>query len=498
MSALAVAPVRPRATAGTTLRRLLIGPDLTAGERAVIRGVLEHVPARLRAVDQPARWRRSMLRRVAHRSGIVFAVLLLMGVLSLATAPSAQAFDIFGPVKHAFEDAMNWFIDQLAKAVCDFVGKLVHGILGYADKGLGIDFNATWFKHNYENMMWGGFLMGLAIMIVQCTAAALRRNPTQMLTAVAATLVGVFTSFVSLSLIMMVSGGIDDWCAAVTGGTSIADGTQKTIDGLPDKIGGIGAILVAVLYLVFSILLFIVLIVRRLGIFVISLFIPVYAGGLGGGWTNGMVKRAAELLFVLLMSKLAIIATFTLGASMLIGDTKGLDVEVSVVGGVVVMAFAVLSPLGVMYLVAFADGLLVGQLASSGHHGRSGLAGARNQVRGHDGRGNRSALGRVTGAGRDRVRRDQQGGAGGGRGVIASARRAAQKVRPGGTSGTRPNGRGPNDSARQSRARGARRAAGSTGTTSSGAGSAGSPRPALRKNRGGGSAGGTPRGGGAG
>jgi len=297
---------------------------------------------------------------------------------------------------------------------------------------------------------------------------------------------------------MMVSGGIDNWCAAVTGGTSIAGGTQKTIDGLPDKIGGIGAILVAVLYLVFSILLFIVLIVRRLGIFVISLFIPVYAGGLGGGWTNGMVKRAAELLFVLLMSKLAIIGTFSLGGSMLIGDTKGLDVEVGVVGGVVVMAFAVLSPLGVMYLVAFADGLLVGQLASSGHHGRSGMAGARNQVRGHDGHGNRSALGRVTGAGRDRVRRDQQGGAGGGRGVIASARRAAQKVRPGGTSGTRPNGRGPNDSARQSRARGARRAAGSAGTTSTGAGSAGSPRPALRKNRGGGGAGGTPRGGGAG
>ena len=44
--------------------------------------------------------------------------------------------------------------------------------------------------------MLGGFLMGLAIMIVQCTAAALRRNPTQMLTAVAATLLGVLTSFV--------------------------------------------------------------------------------------------------------------------------------------------------------------------------------------------------------------------------------------------------------------------------------------------------------------
>lgn len=502
MSAIAAAPARPRPTAGLALRRLLIGPNLTARERAVIRSVLEHVPARLRTVDRPAWWRRSLPRRAAQRGGVVVAVLLLMGALSLATAPSAQAFDIFGPVKHAFEDAMNWFIDQLADAVCGFVGNLVHGILEYADKGLGIDFNATWFKHNYENMMWGGFLMGLAIMIVQCTAAALRRNPTQMLTAVAATLVGVFTSFISLSLIMMVSGGIDDWCAAVTGGTSIADGTKKTIVGLPDKIGGIGAILVAVLYLIFSILLFIVLIVRRLGIFVISLFIPVYAGGLGGGWTNGMVKRAAELLFVLLMSKLAIIGTFTLGASMLIGDTKGLDVEVSVVGGVVVMAFAVLSPLGVMYLVAFADGLLVGQLASSAHHGRSGMAGARNQVRGHDGHGNRSALGRVTGAGRDRVRRDQQGGAGGGRGVIASARRAAQKVRPGGTSGTRPNGRGPNDSARQSRARGARRAAGSAGTTSTGAGSAGAPRPALRKNRGGGTsggnAGGTPRGGGAG
>ena len=266
----------------------------------------------------------------------------------------------------------------------------------------------------------------------------------------------------------------------MTGGTNIADSTKTTITGLPDKIGGIGAILVAVLYLVFSILLFIVLIVRRLGIFVISLFIPVYAGGLGGGWTNGMVKRAAELLFVLLMSKLAIIATFTLGASMLIGDTKGLDVEVNVVGGVVVMAFAVLSPLGVMYLVAFADGLLVSQLSSASVAGRGGLSGARNQLRGHDGRGNRSALGRFTGAGRGQVRSAHQGGLG----VIASARRAAQRVRPGGSSGGRPGVRGPADSARQSRARGARRVAESSGSGQGGGASVASSRPSLRKNRG--------------
>lgn len=393
--------------------------------------------------------------RVKRNATIVVGGVVAMFVLSVVCAPPAAAFDIFGPVKHAFEDAMNWFIKQIAQAICDFVAGLVHGILGYADKGLGIDFNVAWFKHNYENMMLGGFLMGLAIMLVQGIAAALRRNPTQLLTAVSATLIGVLASFVSLTLIMMVSDAIDDWCAAVTGGTSIADTTRDTIKGLPDKIGGVGAILVAVLYLVFSVLLFIVLIVRRLGIYVISLFIPVYAGGLGGGWTNGMVKRAAELLFVLLMSKLAIIATFTLGASMLVGDTKGLDVEVNVVGGVVVMAFAVLSPLGVMYLVAFADGLLTGQLASSAHSGRAGIQSARNQLRGHDGRGNRTGLGRVTGVGIGKVRPSHQGGSG----VISSARRAARRARPGGSTGTSPSGGTPTgNSTRRSRARGARRA----------------------------------------
>jgi hypothetical protein len=486
-----VAPARPVGTAGTALRRLVLGPELSLDERAVLRSALEHLPARLRRVDGHGRWRGTRTRRVMRRAGVVMAVFVVFAVLSMATAPSAQAFDIFGPVKHAFEDAMNWFIDQIAHAICDFVANLVHGILGYADKGLGINFNVAWFMHNYQNMMMGGFLMGLAIMLVQCIAAALRRNPTQMLTAVSATLIGVLASFVSLSLIMMVSGAVDDWCAAVTGGHSIADGTRDTIKGLVDKIGGIGAILVAVLYLVFSILLFIVLIVRRLGIFVISLFIPVYAGGLGGGWTNGMIKRAAELLFVLL-----------------IGDTKGLDVEVSAVGGVVVMAFAVLSPLGVMYLVAFADGLLVGQLNTASNSGRGGLSNARNQLRGHDGRGNRSALGRVTGAGSKQVRPAHAGGSS----VIASARRAAQRVRPGGTSGSRPGGgRGPTDpaasTARQSRARGARRAASggaASGRPTDGGQRSSSPRSTPRKNRGsgesGGNAGGQPRrrGGGAG
>jgi hypothetical protein len=434
-------------------RRFLLGAELTSEERQLNPGGVDRA-RRLTAI----RARGTGVRRWARRLTVVVVVVAGVLGLNLIAAPSAQAFNIFGPVKHAVQDAFNSFLDQLAHAICGFVANFVHGILGYADRGLGIDFTVAWFKNNYEHMMLGGFLMGLAIMIVQCTAAALRRNPTQMLTAVAATLFGVLASFVALSLIMMISAGIDDWCAAVTGGKSIADGTQKTIKGLPDQVGAVGAILVAVLYLVFSLLLFIVLIVRRLGIFVISLFIPVYAGGLGGGWTNGMVKRATEILFVLLLSRLSIIGTFTLGESMLVGDTKGLDVEVAAISSVVVMAFAVLSPLGVMYLVAFADGLLVGQIASSAHHGRSGLTSARNQTRGHDGHGNRTALGRLTGRGRDRVRRDQQGGIGGGRGVIAAARRAAQRVRPARTPGAHPGARSPSDTTRHARARGARRA----------------------------------------
>ena len=468
---------------GAAMRRLLLGPELTSEEPELIRGVLDRAP-RLTVI----RARGTGVRRWARRLGVLVAVIAGVLCLNLITAPPAEAFNIFDPVKHAVQDAFNSFLNQLAHAICGFVANFVHGILGYADRGLGIDFTVAWFHNNYEHMMLGGFLMGLAIMIVQCTAAALRRNPTQMLTAVAATLLGVLTSFVALSLIMMISAGIDDWCAAVTGGKSIADGTQKTIKALPDQVGAVGAILVAVLYLVFSLLLFIVLIVRRLGIFVISLFIPVYAGGLGGGWTNGMVKRATEILFVLLLSKLAIIGTFTLGESMLVGDTKGLNVEVAAISGVVVMAFAVLSPLGVMYLVAFADGLLVGQIASSAHHGRSGLASARNQTRGHDGHGNRTALGRLTGRGRDRVRRDQQGGIGGGRGVIAAARRAAHRVHPARTPGAHPGGRSPSDVTRQARARGARRAANgianprttpptpkNRGTTGRGPGTRGSP-----------------------
>ena len=445
------APARP----GTALWRMLLGPELTQAERDLIRAVLERAP-KLPAVTVSLSARSLAARRVS----VVTAVLAAMFGLSLITAPPAEAFSIFGPVKRAFSDAINAFLDAIAQAECDFVGDLVGGILRYADQGLAINFGVDWFKQNYENMMLGGFLMGLAIFIIQCIAAALRRNPAQMLQALTATLLGVFASFVSLSLIMMVSAGIDGWCGAITGGSNVANGTENTVKALPKQIGPVGAMLTCAFYLLFAIALFLILIVRRLGIYVIALFIPVYAGGLAGGWTSHMVKRSAEMLFVLLMSKLAITGTFRLGASMVVGDTKALDAPVQALSGVVVIGFAVLSPMGVMYLMAFADGLLVGQMASAGHHARQGAAGARNQVRGHDGRGNRSALGRVTGAGQGRVRKDQQGGAGGGRGVIASARRAAQRVRPGGTSGTRPGGRGPNDSVRQSRARGARRAAG--------------------------------------
>jgi hypothetical protein len=394
-----------------------------------------------------------------------------------------EAFSIFKPVKKAFAEAANDFLTSIAKSVCAFVADLVSGVLKYSDRGLGVNFSAAWFKDNYQHMMLGGILMGLAILIVQGIAAALRRNPTQLLTAVAATAIGVFTSFVALSLVMMVSGAIDDWCAAITNGKSTAAGTAKAIKALPDKVGAIGAVLVAILYLIFALLLFIVLVIRRLGIYVIALFIPVYAGGLGGGWTNGMVKRGAEILWVLLLTKLAIIGTFTLGVSMMVGDTKGLGGAIAAISGVVVMAFAVISPLGVMYLVAFADGMIVGQMASAGHHGRSGLAGAKNQIRGHDGHGNRTGLGRATGAGKAHVRKDQQRDFAGGRsGVIASARRGAHRVRSAAAAGRGLAGRaasGPGGIARAARARGARRATSRSGgsSTGRGTGSAGPSTP---------------------
>jgi len=136
-----------------------------------------------------------------------------------------------------------------------------------------------------------------------------------------------------------------------------------------------------------------------------------------------------------------------------------------------VMAFAVLSPLGVMYLVAFADGLLVGQLASASQHGRGGLRGAGNQLRGHDGHGNRSGLGRSTGAGKGRVRKDQQGDLH----PIAAGKRAARRIGKGplgraGTSAGRGIGRAGAATARQARARGARRAADTASGTRPGSG----------------------------
>lgn len=342
--------------------------------------------------------------------------------------PDVRAFDIKGPVTNAISDALNAALNGFAKALCNFVGDLVHGILSYSDKGLGIDFSVGWFKDNYERMMVGGFLMGLAIFVVQCIAAALRRNPQMMLTALGATLLGVFTSFVSLTLIMMISAAIDDWSGAVTGGASIADGIRDEIKGLPDKVGAIGSVYVAIGYLLFSFALFLVLVVRRLGIYIIALFIPVYAAGMGGGWTNGMMKRAAELLFVLLMSKLAIVATFTLGESMLVGDTSGMDAVIDALSGVLVMLMAAVSPLGVMYLVAFADGLLVGQLAAAGGAGRAGVTSSVNQVRGHNGHGGRTLGGRITGAGRGSVGGNARQPAGGIRGMGNAARTARNRI----------------------------------------------------------------------
>lgn len=375
------------------------------------------------------------------------------------------AFDVFSPVKGAIKSSFEDMTTSIADQICDWVASLTGAVLRYVDKGLGVDFTLTWFKDNYEKMMVGGFLMALAVLLVQAMVAAVRRNPQMLLMSLSATLVGIFASFVALSLVMMVSGAIDDWSGAIVGIGDLATAKEKEIRELPRPVdeGGVGpfgAIVMALLNMLFAFLLFLVAVIRRIGIYVIALFIPVYCAGLGGSWTSPMVKRAGELLFVLLMSKLAIVATFQLGHAMLAADPKvdGSDLPtiiVTVLSGVVVMGLAAFSPLGLMYLTSFGDALLVGQLAAVSGHTRGAFSAVRGRTRaltggllgGRRGGGGVGGGSRGGGGGRLLAARGGAGRAGGALssaghsvgGVVRRARtRGAQLGRRHGAAGSTP------------------------------------------------------------
>jgi hypothetical protein len=250
--------------------------------------------------------------------------------------------------------------------------------------------------------------------IVLCAAtiiAALRRDPATLGRAVVGLVVAGLGGALYLVLAQLLV-GVDNWLAhgivEVTG-HDLTDGLTEIAAGF-ERIGGTGSpegaiaanMLILVLMLVMllaGIVLWFVLVLRKIAILVVVAFAPLLVAGYLWAPTRPWVRRATEVLVALVFTKTAIYALFGIGLALL---SRGTGQSLSdFVGTVVLLCGACFTPLVMLRLVHFAaDTQIAGEMmvtlrggihpvvrhlpSPAGHHGLHGSGTSRDNSGDHD------------------------------------------------------------------------------------------------------------------
>jgi type IV secretion system protein TrbL len=214
--------------------------------------------------------------------------------------------------------------------------------------------------------IYAGFL-GLAaplMGVVFCLAlvvAAVRRDPGTLGRAVSGLVVVGIGGALYLVLAQLLV-GLDNWLShgvvRVTG-HDVADGLTDMAAGFSNIAGARGEVtanmlilLLMVVMLVAGVVLWFVLVLRKIAILVVVAFAPLLIAGYLWAPTRPWVRRATEVLVALVFTKTAIYALFGIGLALLArGGQQSLS---DFVGAVVLLSGACFTPLLMLRLVHFA------------------------------------------------------------------------------------------------------------------------------------------------
>ena len=216
----------------------------------------------------------------------------------------------------------------------------------------------------YRDTYFG--FVGLAVPLIALVymlallSAGLRRDPRALARATVGIAVAGIGSVVYVVFAQLLV-GLDDWLShgvvAITGSDFHAQMTEMAMkfERMGGLAGGIAAdflMLVLMLFaLVAGVVLWIVLLLRKMAILVVVALAPLLIAGWLWGPTRSWSRKATEVLVALVFCKSVIYVIFGIGMSLLLRDSQSLS---DFVGVVVLLTGACFAPLMTLKLVHFA------------------------------------------------------------------------------------------------------------------------------------------------
>jgi type IV secretion system protein TrbL len=292
----------------------------------------------------------------------------------------------------------NAGMSAITKSIASGAETLMGEIVKTVDQSATVPLSDPTYRHVYFGFLG---LAGPLIGVVLCIAvivASVRRDPATLGRATVGIAVASLGGALYIVLAQLLI-AIDDWLShgvvEVTG-HNLADSIDNLamgfheVAGAPGEIAGNALLLILMLtMLIAGLLLWFVLILRKVAILVVVAFAPLLIAGYLWAPTRAWVRKLTEVLIALVFTKTAIYTLFGVGLALL---SRGSDQTISdLVAATVLMCGACFAPLVMLRLVHFAAdtqlaGDAIGTLKSGAQPVTSRLPGrsSRSPMSRHD------------------------------------------------------------------------------------------------------------------
>lgn len=306
------------------------------------------------------------------------------------------ACDLAGDAANA---AASSVLDQTAASFGSAANDVLQAVNGAIDATTSIDLNAPWFRSNVALISAIVLPIIVGLFILQIIGGIMRREPG----ALGRALWGLVKSLVFAAAAITVAQSLivatDEMSNGVANaaGMSIKDAFSRFLLG--SVLTGMGAaleIVLAILLIIGALVVWGTLLLRKAAVLVVAVFAPVAFAGSAHQRTSAWTRRWIETMVALIVTKLAMVVVFVLGASAFGqagggGESTGAALS-DLLTGVLLVFMTALTPVASYKFLHWAEMEVAGHL-----HGVMSSSGALPHARSMAGRGARMAVAGATG-----------------------------------------------------------------------------------------------------
>jgi hypothetical protein len=244
-------------------------------------------------------------------------------------------------------------------------------------------FDQKWWTDNLDLMVLVSLPLLVALFVLQCISAVVRREPGRLGHALVGSLIGTAGVPLAVGIVAACGKVVDEIAAAILGSHVTADGLKRMVDiSAVLSVGTLGGfLLLAVLLALIALFsLYFVMLIREVALVAFVVFAPIAMASWTWSSTRHWLRRWVEVVGALLFSKIAMAVVFALGISAT--GASGQQATSSLgtfLAGILLVAMAAFAPLATFSFIHWAGDQ--GHTASHAmQQGTSGASAARDQV----------------------------------------------------------------------------------------------------------------------